>query len=160
MNNNAEEITLLKNRIKKLEGEIENLQGKINTNRESLKKRYFELRMILEDERNHEDKFICNPLNPKKLMEYKIILNIFKETCIIFKKEDEANNRKIKENFEEIEKIKDGILKLEKINEIDLPLEKLEEDRRDNMTKIINFLKDKDQYKDYYNVVNDIMNKK
>ena len=150
----------LKVLIREHEREIETLQDSINKNYESLTRRYFELRRIIEDERNHEDKLICKPLKPEKLREYKTILNIYKENCVLFKRQDEDNNTIINGIFEKITKLKKDILTLQNKNEIARTSEQFENKRRENLTKIIGFLKDKDQYKAQFQLVEDILNKK
>ena len=155
-----EGIEHLKKQIKVHEREIETLQDSINKNYESLTRRYFELRRIIEDERNHEDKLICKPLKPEKLREYKTILNIYKETCALFKRQDEDNNTIINGIFEKITKLKGDILTLENKNEIARTKEQFENKRRDNLTNIMGFLKDKDQYKAQFQLVDNILNKK
>ncbi len=68
---NIKSISKLEDEIETCQKEIKKNQKIINSNYEELTKIYFNLRNILEDERNHEDKLICRPLKREKEKEYK-----------------------------------------------------------------------------------------
>ena len=59
-------INEAKNEIKKHEKEISRKYKVIEGIKENLNKKYFKLREILEDERNHEEDLICKPLKREK----------------------------------------------------------------------------------------------
>ena len=48
----------------------------------NLNEKYFKLREILENERNHEEDLICKPLKREKKIEYENILNDYKKDYI------------------------------------------------------------------------------
>ena len=153
----VENMKYFKRQIKARREEIETLQKEINANYKTQTSLYFELRKILEDENNHENKLICNPLKQDKFREYKNILNDYKEKYIEFKKIEEDNYKKINAKYGEINKLKESILTLEKKTEKERS-EEFEEKRRNNLESIIGILKDKKQYEQYFNAVNNIMN--
>ena len=97
--------------------EIEKRQRTINKDFQAQTIKYFELRKILEDEKNHEDRLICKPLKPDKLREYKIRLNEYKEIYSDYKKTEETNLKEIDKLLEEINNYKQMIFDLEKTDE-------------------------------------------
>ena len=88
-------INEAKNEIKKHEKEISRKYKVIEGIKENLNKKYFKLREILEDERNHEEDLICKPLKREKKIEYENILNDYKKDYINaeFEKKKKRNIR-------------------------------------------------------------------
>ena len=76
-----ESIAEIKKRIKKLEGIINELNQKLDNYHETLWNKYFDLRKIMEDEKNHEKNLICLPLKPN----IKYTMTVIKEMGIIGK---------------------------------------------------------------------------
>ena len=148
-----------KRQIGDRKNEIEKKQREINEGFQAQAKKYFELRKILEDERNHEDRLICNPLKPDKLREYKIRLNEYKEIYKLYKKTEETNLKEIDKLLEEINNYKKMIFDLERTEET-VKAGKFEEDRRDKLKDVIGYIHDKKEYKEYYNTVMNIMDNK
>lgn len=103
---NIKSISKLEDEIEKCQNEIKKNQKIINSNYEELTKIYFNLRNILEDERNHEDKLICRPLKRDKEKEYKKILRDYKNTKIEFQKVDKICNDEIEKNYNQINEYK------------------------------------------------------
>ena len=68
--------------IKKHEEKISGKYKVIEGIKKNLNKKYFKLREILEDERNHEEDLICKPLKREKKIEYENILNDYKKDYI------------------------------------------------------------------------------
>lgn len=139
--------------------EIEKKQREINEDFQAQAKKYFELRKILEDERNHEDRLICKPLKPDKLREYKIRLNEYKEIYSDYKKTEETNLKEIDKLLEEINNYKKMIFDLEKTDET-VKAGEFEEKRREKLKDVIGYIHDKKEYKEYYNTVMNIMDNK
>ena len=139
--------------------EIEKKQREINEGFQAQAKKYFELRKILEDERNHEDRLICKPLKPDKLREYKIRLNEYKEIYSDYKKTEVSNLEEIDKLLEEINNYKKMIFDLEKTDET-VKAGKFEEERREKLKDVIGYIHDKKEYREYYNTVMNIMDNK
>ena len=139
--------------------EIEKKQREINEDFQAQAKKYFELRKILEDERNHEDRLICKPLKPDKLREYKIRLNEYKEIYSDYKKTEVSNLKEIDKLLEEINNYKKMIFDLEKTDET-VKAGEFEEKRREKLKDVIGYIHDKKEYKEYYNTVMNIMDNK
>lgn len=139
--------------------EIEKKQREINEDFQAQAKKYFELRKILEDERNHEDRLICKPLKPDKLREYKIRLNEYKEIYSDYKKTEVSNLEEIDKLLEEINNYKKMIFDLEKTDET-VKAGKFEEERREKLKDVIGYIHDKKEYREYYNTVMNIMDNK
>ena len=148
-----------KRQIRDRKNEIEEKQRKINEDFQSQAKKYFELRKILEDEKNHEDRLICKPLKPDKLREYKIRLNEYKEIYTEYKKTEESNIKDIDKKLEEINGFKKFIFDLEKKDET-VKAGEFEEERRKNLEKVIGYIHDKNDCQEYYNTVMNIMDNK
>ena len=72
--------------IKKYENQIAELDEVTKKCYEAKINIYCELRKIMEEEKNHKDKFIINELNPEKDNEYRRLLSEYKE------KDEEFNN--------------------------------------------------------------------
>ena len=139
--------------------EIEKKQREINEGFQAQAKKYFELRKILEDERNHEDRLICKPLKPDKLREYKIRLNEYKEIYSDYKKTEVSNLEEIDKLLEEINNYKKMIFDLERTDEV-VKVGQFEEKRREKLKDVIGYIHDKKEYKEYYNTVMNIMDNK
>jgi len=139
--------------------EIEKKQREINEGFQAQAKKYFELRKILEDERNHEDRLICKPLKPDKLREYKIRLNEYKEIYSDYKKTEVSNLEEIDKLLKEINNYKKMIFDLEKTDET-VKAGKFEEERREKLKDVIGYIHDKKEYREYYNTVMNIMDNK
>ena len=139
--------------------EIEKRQRTINKDFQAQTIKYFELRKILEDEKNHEDRLICKPLKEDKLREYKIRLNEYKEIYKLYKKTEETNLKEIDKLLEEINNYKKMIFDLERTEET-VKAGKFEEDRRDKLKDVIGYIHDKKEYREYYNTVMNIMDNK
>lgn len=148
-----------KRQIRDRKNEIEEKQRKINEDFQSQAKKYFELRKILEDEKNHEDRLICKPLKPDKLREYKIRLNEYKEIYSDYKKTEVSNLEDIDKKLEEINGFKKMIFDLEKTDEA-VKVGQFEEKRREKLKDVIGYIHDKKEYKEYYNTVMNIMDNK
>ena len=139
--------------------EIEKKQREINEGFQAQAKKYFELRKILEDERNHEDRLICKPLKPDKLREYKIRLNEYKEIYSDYKKTEVSNLEEIDKLLEEINNYKKMIFDLERTDEV-VKVGQFEEKRREKLKDVIGYIHDKKEYREYYNTVMNIMDNK
>ena len=139
--------------------EIENRQRTINKDFQAQTIKYFELRKILEDEKNHEDRLICKPLKEDKLREYKIRLNEYKEIYTLYKKTEETNLKEIDKLLEEINNYKKMIFDLERTDEV-VKVGQFEEKRREKLKDVIGYIHDKKEYREYYNTVMNIMDNK
>ena len=148
-----------KRQIGDRKNEIEKKQREINEGFQAQAKKYFELRKILEDERNHEDRLICNPLKPDKLREYKIRLNEYKEIYSDYKKTEVSNLEEIDKLLEEINNYKKMIFDLERTDEV-VKVGQFEEKRREKLKDVIGYIHDKKEYREYYNTVMNIMDHK
>jgi len=133
---------MVNNDIKKIKGEIADIQQKINKIYEEKMNKYFQLREIMENEKNHEGGIICKPLLPNKKREYQKVLDDYKRNYNKYK-EDEANYlKKIEEKFKTMSDLKKNLLNIEKINEAK-EIQAFEMKRRKNLEKIINYIVDK-----------------
>ena len=133
---------MVKNDIKKIKGEIADIQQKINKIYEEKMNKYFQLREIMENEKNHEEGLICKPLLPNKKREYQKVLDDYKRNYDKYK-EDEGNYlKKIEEKFKTMSDLKKNLLNIEKINEAK-EIQAFEMKRRKNLEKIINYIVDK-----------------
>ena len=139
--------------------EIEKRQRTINKDFQAQTIKYFELRKILEDEKNHEDRLICKPLKEDKLREYKIRLNEYKEIYKLYKKTEETNLKEIDKLLEEINNYKKMIFDLERTEET-VKVGQFEEKRREKLKDVIGYIHDKKEYREYYNTVMNIMDNK
>ena len=148
-----------KRQIGDRKNEIEKKQREINEGFQAQAKKYFELRKILEDERNHEDRLICKPLKPDKLREYKIRLNEYKEIYTEYKKTEVSNLEEIDKLLEEINNYKKMIFDLERTDEV-VKVGQFEEKRREKLKDVIGYIHDKKEYREYYNTVMNIMDNK
>ena len=148
-----------KRQIRDRKNEIEKKQREINEGFQAQAKKYFELRKILEDERNHEDRLICKPLKPDKLREYKIRLNEYKEIYSDYKKTEVSNLEEIDKLLEEINNYKKMIFDLERTDEA-VKVGQFEEKRREKLKDVIGYIHDKKEYREYYNTVMNIMDNK
>ena len=148
-----------KRQIRDCKNEIEKKQREINEGFQAQAKKYFELRKILEDERNHEDRLICKPLKPDKLREYKIRLNEYKEIYSDYKKTEVSNLEEIDKLLEEINNYKKMIFDLERTDEA-VKVGQFEEKRREKLKDVIGYIHDKKEYREYYNTVMNIMDNK
>ena len=149
-------IADIKEKIKQYKNDIKELQEKINKHYEELTKIYFKLRKILEDKENHEEKLICNPLKKEKEKEYKELLNDYKNKKLEFQKDDEKNNTNIDENYKEIKFWRDKLLDLEKAKE-NADSENFEIQRRANLSHIMTYIQQKDDWKESLNVIKKYM---
>ena len=147
-------INEAKNEIKKHEKEISRKYKVIEGIKENLNKKYFKLREILEDERNHEEDLICKPLKREKKIEYENILNDYKKDYI--KAEFEKKKKEISDKYAAIKQRKENLFKLELTKESN-EIKEFEEKRRKIMENVIGILRDSDQYKEIINRVDKLM---
>ena len=146
-----------KREIRTIEGEIESLQKEINDSYKKYRDQYFELRKIIEDEENHEDELICNPLKINKSREYQTKLNQYKESLSNFQKLEKSNNNEINKKYEKINELKKTILLNEKARDL---LDNFEEERRNNLNLVIGIIRDKKIFEQFTNKLSDIMEDK
>ena len=136
------DLDLVNKEIQKCSNDIKELQKKINKCYEERMERYFKLREIMEDEKNHEENLICKALLPDKLKDYQKALNdykIFHENS----KEKVANHiEKIDKNFETMTDLKNKLFNLEKANE-SKETQAFEMKRRKILENNIKYMKDK-----------------
>ena len=156
-NEENDKMGFVKREIRTIEGEIESLQKEINDSYKKYRDQYFELRKIIEDEENHEDELICNPLKINKSREYQTKLNQYKESLSNFQKLEKSNNNEINKKYEKINELKKTILLNEKARDL---LDNFEEERRNNLNLVIGILRDKEKYKQFTNKLSDIMEDK
>ena len=143
-----------KNEIKKHEEEISGKYKVIEGKKKNLNKKYFKLREILEDERNHEEELICKPLKREKKIEYENILNDYKKDYIGAK--FETKKKEIEDEYAAIKQCKEELFKLELTKESD-EIKEFEEKRRKIMENVIGILRDSNQYKEIINRVDKLM---
>jgi len=143
-----------KNEIKKHEEEISGKYKVIEGIKKNLNKKYFKLREILEDERNHEEELICKPLKREKKIEYENILNDYKKDYIGAK--FETKKKEIEDEYAAIKQCKEELFKLELTKESD-EIKEFEEKRRKIMENVIGILRDSNQYKEIINRVDKLM---
>jgi hypothetical protein len=156
-NEENDKMGFVKREIRTIEGEIESLQKEINDSYKKYRDQYFELRKIIEDEENHEDELICNPLKINKSREYQTKLNQYKESLSNFQKLEKSNNNEINKKYEKINELKKTILLNEKARDL---LDNFEEERRNNLNLVIGIIKDKIKYEEFSNKLSDIMEEK
>ena len=147
-------INEAKNEIKKHEKEISRKYKVIEGIKENLNKKYFKLREILEDERNHEEDLICKPLKREKKIEYENILNDYKKDYIGAK--FETKKKEIEDEYAAIKQCKENLFKYELEKESDEIIE-FENKRREIMKNVIGILRGKDEYKEIINRVDKLM---
>ena len=156
-NEENDKMGFVKREIRTIEGEIESLQKEINDSYRKYRDQYFELRKIIEDEENHEDELICNPLKINKSREYQTKLNQYKESLSNFQKLEKNNNNEINKKYEKINEHKKTILLNEKARDL---LDNFEEERRNNLNLVIGIIKDQKKYEQFTNKLSDIMEDK
>ena len=122
--------------------------------KKNLNEKYFKLREILEDERNHEEDLICKPLKREKKIEYENILNDYKKDYIGAK--FETKKKEIEDEYAAIKQCKENLFKYELEKESDEIIE-FENKRREIMENVIGILKGKDEYKEIINRVDKLM---
>ena len=149
-------ISDITKKIEQYKNDIKELQEKINKHYEELTKIYFKLRKILEDKENHEEKLICNPLKKEKEKEYKKLLNDYKNKKLEFQNEDEKHNKNIDKKYQDIKFWRDKLLDLEKAKE-NADSENFEIQRRANLSHIMTYIQQKDDWKDSLNVIKKYM---
>ena len=147
-------INEAKNEIKKHEKEISRKYKVIEGIKENLNKKYFKLREILEDERNHEEDLICKPLKREKKIEYENILNDYKKDYI--NAEFEKKKKEISDKYAAIKQHKENLFKLEFTKESD-EITEFENKRRAIMENVIGILRDGPEYKEIINRVDELM---
>ena len=156
-NEENDKMGFVKREIRTIEGEIESLQKEINDSYKNYRDQYFELRKIIEDEENHEDELICNPLKINKSREYQTKLNQYKESLSNFQKLEKSNNNEINKKYEQINTHKKKILLNEKARDL---LDNFEEERRNNLNLVIGIIRDKKIFEQFTNKLSDIMEDK
>jgi hypothetical protein len=156
-NEENDKMGFVKREIRTIEGEIESLQKEINDSYKKYRDQYFELRKIIEDEENHEDELICNPLKINKSREYQTKLNQYKESLSNFQKLEKSNNNEINKKYEKINELKKTILLNEKARDL---LDNFEEERRNNLNLVIGIIRDKKIFEQFTNKLSDIMEDK
>ena len=122
--------------------------------KKNLNEKYFKLRKILEDERNHEEDLICKPLKREKKIEYENILNDYKKDYI--NAEFEKKKKEISDKYAAIKQCKENLFKHELTKESN-EIKEFEEKRRKIMENVIGILKGKDEYKEIINRVDKLM---
>ena len=137
--------------------EIKQKQDIIRKKDEELTNIYFQLREILENNKNHKDRLICRPLLEDKEREYKNLLDEYKRKYNDYQNDKKDLNKEIEKKYEEIKTIQKDNLSAEQKNEIQ-EIQEFENKRRNNLNKIIGFIKDKKDYKAILKRVQDIMN--
>lgn len=135
-------IKLVNDDIEKCRDEIKDLQKEINKYYEDRMEKYFKLREIMEDPKNHIENLICRPLLPNKNKEYKNALDDYKNFHETFKKEVEKLIKKIDEKFETMADLKKNLFNIEKLSEA-TEIQAFENARRRTLERIINYIKDK-----------------
>ena len=143
-----------KKAIKKHEEEISRKYEEIEDIKKKLNKKYFKLREILEDERNHEEDLICKPLKREKKIEYENILNDYKKDYIGAK--FETKKKEIEDEYAAIKQCKENLFKAELTKESDEIIE-FENKRREIMKSVIGILRDSGQYKEIIDRVDKLM---
>ena len=156
-NEENDKMGFVKREIRTIEGEIESLQKEINDSYKNYRDQYFELRKIIEDEENHEDELICNPLKINKSREYQTKLNQYKESLSNFQKLEKSNNNEINKKYEKINELKKTILLNEKARDL---LDNFEEERRNNLNLVIGIIKNQKIFEQFTNKLSDIIEDK
>ena len=135
-------INLVNQDIDKCRYEIKDFQNKINKCYEERMEKYFKLREIMEDPRNHIDDLICRPLLQDKKKEYQKALDDYKNYLEIFKADVEKYIKRIDEKFETMADLKKNLFNIEKISEA-TEIQAFERQRRKILEGIIGYIKDK-----------------
>ena len=143
-----------KKAIKKHEEEISRKYEEIEDIKKKLNKKYFKLREILEDERNHEEDLICKPLKREKKIEYENILNEYKKNYM--EAQFETKKKEIKDKYAVIKQCKEKLFKYE-LEKESVEIIEFENKRREIMEKVIGILRDSNQYKEIINRVDKLM---
>lgn len=141
--------------IKKYENQIAELDEVTKKCYEAKINIYCELRKIMEEEKNHKDKFIINELNPEKDNEYRRLLSEYKEKDEEFNKKKKENEEKIQEHFKKILEYKEKQLTVEKTKE-DPEKHKYEVKKRTLLEKAMNIISEKDINKEIFKRVQEI----
>ena len=147
-------INAAKNAIKEHEEKISEKYKIIKKIKKNLNEKYFKLREILEDERNHEEELICKPLKREKKIEYENILNDYKKDYI--NAEFEKKKKEISDEYAAIKQCKEKIFKYEFTKESD-EITEFENKRREIMENVIGILRDGPEYKEIINRVDKLM---
>ena len=147
-------INAAKNAIKEHEEKISGKYKVIEGIKKNLNEKYFKLREILEDERNHEEELICKPLKREKKIEYENILNDYKKDYI--NAEFEKKKKEISDKYAAIKQCKENLFKAELTKESDEIIE-FENKRREIMKSVIGILRDSGQYKEIIDRVDKLM---
>ena len=135
-------INLVNQDIDKCRDEIKDFQNKINKCYEERMEKYFKLREIMEDPRNHIDDLICRPLLQDKKKEYQKALDDYKNYDEIFKADVEKYIKRIDEKFETMADLKKNLFNIEKVSEA-TEIQAFERQRRKILEGIIVYIKDK-----------------
>ena len=135
-------INLVNQDIDKCRDEIKDFQNKINKCYEERMEKYFKLREIMEDPRNHIDDLICRPLLQDKKKEYQKALDDYKNYLEIFKADVEKFIKRIDEKFETMADLKKNLFNIEKVSEA-TEIQAFEMQRRKILEGIIGYIKDK-----------------
>ena len=135
-------INLVNQDINKCRDEIKDFQNKINKCYEERMEKYFKLREIMEDPRNHIDDLICRPLLQDKKKEYQKALDDYKNYDEIFKADVEKYIKRIDEKFETMADLKKNLFNIEKVSEA-TEIQAFERQRRKILEGIIVYIKDK-----------------
>ena len=148
------EINEEKKAIKKHEEEISRKYEEIEDIKKKLNKKYFKLREILEDERNHEEDLICKPLKREKKIEYENILNEYKKDYM--EAQFETKKKEISDEYAAIKQCKEKLFKYE-LEKESVEIIEFENKRREIMKSVIGILRDSGQYKEIINRVDKLM---
>ena len=135
-------INLVNQDIDKCRNDIKDFQNKINNCYEERMEKYFKLREIMEDPRNHIDDLICRPLLQDKKKEYQKALDDYKNYDEIFKADVEKYIKRIDEKFETMADLKKNLFNIEKVSEA-TEIQAFERQRRKILEGIIGYIKDK-----------------
>ena len=135
-------INLVNDDIKKCRNEIKDFQEKINDCYKERMEKYFKLREIMEDPKNHIDELICRPLLPDKKKLYQKALDDYKNFHENFKTDVERYIKKIDEKFKDMTDLKKNLFNIEKLSEA-TELQAFEMKRRKTLENIIGYIKDK-----------------
>ena len=132
-----------------IESEIKENYNQIDQSQDIINKKYkeqlellFDMRKIMEDENNHENKLICRPLLQEKEKEYKDKMLEYKSNYEESKNEIERNKKKIDDLFNDIIKKKKDLKILEYSKESE-EIQKFEMERTKIIERIIGYQKEK-----------------
>ena len=135
--------------MEKIESEIKENYNKIDQSQDIINKKYkeqlellFDMRKIMEDENNHENKLICRPLLQEKEKEYKDKMSDYKSNYEESKNEIERNKKKIDDLFNDIIKMKKDLKILEHSRESE-EIQNFEMERTKIIERIIGYQKEK-----------------